>query len=275
MGTLDGYRVVDLTITRAGPLAAARLGALGADVARAEQPEDDRGRALVLDLVSRADVLLHHGGRAGRAGLDYPAVRAVNPGIVYVAAPGPDAGSDAGPDAGPDDAATAYAVVEEVLAALLHRAGTGEGRLVTVRRDDEAVVARARELSPDAAGAGPYGVFPTRDGQLALALPPLDALGDALGLPELGGRGGHRTGHSCRDEITALVRLRLPRRTTAEWLERCARHGIPARPVTAAGAANGAANGTDGRHENLTELGPPGRRARLAEGPLGAWEEAS
>ncbi len=268
MGTLDGYRVVDVTITRAGPLAAARLGALGADVVRVEPPDDDRGRALVLDLARRADVLLHHTPAHHSPGLDYPTVRAANPGIVYLAAPAPDpapAPDERGPQ--PADAALAYAVVEEALAALLHRALTGEGRLVTVHQDDEAVTTRARELTRDAAGSEPYGVFPTKDGHLALALPPLEALGDALGLPELGGRGTGPAGHSCRDEITALVRLRLPRRTTAEWLERCARHGIPAQPVP---------EPVNDRRTHLTELGPAGRRspARLAEGALRTQERA-
>ena len=36
MGILSGYRVIDLTIAMAGPLAAMRLGDLGADVVKVE-----------------------------------------------------------------------------------------------------------------------------------------------------------------------------------------------------------------------------------------------
>jgi crotonobetainyl-CoA:carnitine CoA-transferase CaiB-like acyl-CoA transferase len=124
---------------------------------------------------------------------------------------------------------TASAVVEWALAALLHRERTGEGRHVPAAAPERR---RAAEPHGHTYIRAPYGVFATKDGHMALALPPLDALGDALGLPELGGPGAAPGGHSCRDEITALVRLRLPRRTTAEWVEAFEARGIRAGPVT-------------------------------------------
>ncbi len=126
MSVLQGYRVLDLSIAMAGPLAAMRLGDLGADVVKIEpvtgewqrhtsaggavgneinasflslnrnkrslavdlkQPE---GRDLVLRLAAEADVFLqnYRPGVAARLGMDYESVRAVRPDIVYVSMSG-------------------------------------------------------------------------------------------------------------------------------------------------------------------------------------------
>jgi crotonobetainyl-CoA:carnitine CoA-transferase CaiB-like acyl-CoA transferase len=77
----------------------------------------------------------------------------------------------------------------------------------------------------------PYGTFATADGYLALAFPPLAQLGEALGVGEFAGMDDDTDGHSKRDEITALVRARLPERTTAEWLAEFDARGIWAGPV--------------------------------------------
>ena len=108
---LTGVRVLDLSIWRPGPYAASLLCALGADVLKVEPPggdpmrqypglfedinagkrsivldlkdPDDRNRSL--ELAAEADALVE-GFRPGvmaRLGLGEPAVRAVNPGIVY------------------------------------------------------------------------------------------------------------------------------------------------------------------------------------------------
>ncbi|NGN63002.1 CoA transferase [Streptomyces sp. A7024] len=313
MGILDGYRVVDLSIAMAGPLAAMRLGDLGADVVKVEPPggewqrrapaggatgtelnasflslnrnkrslaadlKTSEGREVVRDLVRGADVFLqnYRPGVAERLGMDYAAVREVNPGIVYVSIsgygdsgpyadrPGQDlllqamsgamysVGRESDPPAPAGtyavDAITAYSAFEGALAALLHRERTGEGQLVKVNMLDAAIAVQMQELSvytvggvPQRRGAephghtyirAPYGVFTTKDGHLALAMPPLDALGEALGLPELAAYDTDVDGHGRRDEITALVRARLPRHTTAEWLELFAERGIWAGPV--------------------------------------------
>ena len=64
----------------------------------------------------------------------------------------------------------------------------------------------------------PYGVFATADGYLALAMPSLRTLGEVLGVPALAAMDDNVDGHTRRDEITAMVRGRLPERTTDEWL---------------------------------------------------------
>ena len=126
MSILAGYRVLDCTIAVAGPFAAQRLGDLGADVIKIEPPAGEwqrhvsaggargnrvnvsflslnrnkrslavdlkkpEGRAVLLDLVRSADVFLqnYRPGVAERLGVDYEALRAINPRLVYVSMSG-------------------------------------------------------------------------------------------------------------------------------------------------------------------------------------------
>lgn len=126
MGALSGYRVVDLSIAMAGPLAAMRLGDLGADVVKVEPVTGEwqrhapaggakgnrvnasflalnrnkrslavdlksaAGQEIVHDLIARADVFVqnYRTGVAERLGVDYERVRAINPRIVYVSISG-------------------------------------------------------------------------------------------------------------------------------------------------------------------------------------------
>jgi crotonobetainyl-CoA:carnitine CoA-transferase CaiB-like acyl-CoA transferase len=126
MGVLTGYRVIDLTIAMAGPLAAMRLGDLGADVIKVEPVGGEwqrhtaaggaaghqinasflslnrnkrslavdlksaEGRAIVLELARGSAAFLqnYRPGVAARLGLDYGPVRAVRPDIVYVSISG-------------------------------------------------------------------------------------------------------------------------------------------------------------------------------------------
>lgn len=126
MGILTGYRVVDLSIAMAGPLAAMRLGDLGADVVKVEPTSGEwqrhapaggaaghevnasflslnrnkrslavdlksaEGREVVLELARSSDVFLQNYriGVAERLGVDYESIRAVKPDIVYVSISG-------------------------------------------------------------------------------------------------------------------------------------------------------------------------------------------
>ena len=145
------------------------------------------------------------------------------------------------------DAITGYGAFEGALAGLLHRERTGEGQLVTVNMLDSAIAVQAQELSIYTVGGipqhrgrevhghayirAPYGTFATADGYLALAFPPLAQLGEVLGIAEFAGMDDDVDGHARRDEITALVRARLPERSTAEWLAEFDARGIWAGPV--------------------------------------------
>jgi crotonobetainyl-CoA:carnitine CoA-transferase CaiB-like acyl-CoA transferase len=195
-GPLAGVRVLELATVVLGPWACQILGDLGADVVKVEPPTGDSnrqvgprrspdmgalflncnrnkrsvvldlkhpdGRAAALRLAARADVLVHNyrPSALGRLGLEYEAVRAVNPGIVYCGTygygrEGPYRDRPAYDDsiqaaAGLTmlladavgeprfvptilaDKTTALAVVSAVSAALFHRARTGEGQEIEV-----------------------------------------------------------------------------------------------------------------------------------------------
>jgi formyl-CoA transferase len=186
---LDDLQVLDLTAARAGPQCVRQLSDWGADVIRVEPPDrrpsdmgdrrnsdfqnlhrnkrsvtldlkTEAGRELFLRLATRADVVVENMRPAvkHRLGVDYDAVRAVNPRIVYasISAFGQDGpGSQRGgvdqiaqgmgglmsvtgdPDGEPvragyavtDLAAGLHAAVG-ILVALRERDRTGEGRWV-------------------------------------------------------------------------------------------------------------------------------------------------
>jgi crotonobetainyl-CoA:carnitine CoA-transferase CaiB-like acyl-CoA transferase len=119
MKALDGIRVIDLTQAMAGPFCTMNLADMGADVIKVEPPGGEEGRrpgaaqvagvsgpflavnrnkrSLVVDLkrpegvavvrrlASRADVFVqnYRPGVAARLGVDYAALRGVNPRLVY------------------------------------------------------------------------------------------------------------------------------------------------------------------------------------------------
>ena len=132
-GPLDGVLVADFSRVLAGPLATSTLADLGADVVKVERPRvgddtrswgppwtetsssyfesanrskrsveldlrDDDDRALALELVRRADVLVENfrTGALDKLGLGYEAARELNPGLVYCSVSG--FGSGAGAD---------------------------------------------------------------------------------------------------------------------------------------------------------------------------------
>lgn len=121
-GALAGIRVLDATQMLAGPLAATRLGDLGADVIKIESPgsgefnrthgfddrrvegemstfvavnrnkrslalnmKDPQAREAFYELVGTADVFLQNfrRGTAARLGVDYATLSAINPRLVY------------------------------------------------------------------------------------------------------------------------------------------------------------------------------------------------
>jgi crotonobetainyl-CoA:carnitine CoA-transferase CaiB-like acyl-CoA transferase len=246
-GLLSTLRVLDLAIWRPGPYATQLLAELGADVVKVEPPGGDpmRGypelfaalnagkRGIVLDLktadgrrdalslAADADVVVE-GFRPGvvtRLGVDYAAVRAVNPSIVYcslsglgqegplAAVPGHDLNYQAwagalAPEGGPPvvaptpiaDLAGGLAAAFAICAATVRRQATGEGEYVDVAMTDVLATwtgaATARTEAADVDRGRPvagYGLFETADGGVvALGVLTEDhfwrALCDVLGL---------------------------------------------------------------------------------------------
>jgi crotonobetainyl-CoA:carnitine CoA-transferase CaiB-like acyl-CoA transferase len=221
-GPLAGIKVVELATVIMGPFGAQLLGDLGADVVKVEtgvgdgsrvmgggpHPElsgialnlhrnkrsigldlkDGRGRELLLALLASSDVLITNlrPGPLRRLGLDYDAVRAGAPRLVYCQAQGFRTSSDEGDLPAYDDiiqALTGFPQLNEmgfgaahfvpstladkvagmfsaqgVLAALVARAATGEGQRVEVPMFDAALAFNLVEhLSRAAVPGGPAG----------------------------------------------------------------------------------------------------------------------
>lgn len=66
--------------------------------------------------------------------------------------------------------------------------------------------------------AAPYGIYPTADGYLALAMNPVPRLGDLLGIPALVSRTDPASWFDDRDAIKEILRRHLATQTTAHWL---------------------------------------------------------
>jgi crotonobetainyl-CoA:carnitine CoA-transferase CaiB-like acyl-CoA transferase len=313
-GPLDGIRVLDVTTVVLGPLAAQALGDLGADVIKVEPPEGDTtrqlgparhpgmaalflgcnrnkrslvldlkqaaGRTALLALVARADVFMHNfrPQAAAKLGLEYEAVRAVNPGVVYCATYGFRAAGPYGNKPAYDDViqasaglaslqaplfgeprylptivadkTSAGAVVSAVLAALVHKARTGEGQALEVPMFETLVAWIAVEhlygesFVPPVESAGYKRLlnryrrpFATRDGYLAV-LPYTDAhwrtFFTLVGRADLLADERFRTLASRLANIETLYEELgkiVATRTSAAWLAELDAAGVPAMVV--------------------------------------------
>ena len=245
-GPLDGYRVIDLTSMVSGPFATMMLGDQGADVIKVEAPgggdhvrtggdragglaaqfintnrnkrsiavdlKHPRGRDVLLRLAEGADVFIQNfrPGVVDRLGVGEPALRAVNPAIVYVsisgfgesgpyatkrvydpiiqAASGLASVQGGGDDQRPrlvrtilPDKLTAVTAAQAVTAALLARARTGKGQHVRLSMLD-AVVAflwasdMGGQTFPDRPADGQRAasfidlIYETGDGHMSVAV---------------------------------------------------------------------------------------------------------
>ena len=195
-GPLDGVRIVELTSVVLGPWACQILADMGADVVKIEPPAGDSNRQLgaarhpgmaalyltcnrnkrsivldvkhreakqaVLDLVRGADIFIHNNRPQvmSKLGLDYAAMRAVNPKVIYCGSYGYSRRGPYGSKGALDDSiqaiagiamlnklvlgeprylptivadkTTAITVVYAVLAALYSRERTGAGQEIEV-----------------------------------------------------------------------------------------------------------------------------------------------
>jgi crotonobetainyl-CoA:carnitine CoA-transferase CaiB-like acyl-CoA transferase len=313
---LAGLKVVELARILAGPWAGQLLADLGAEVIKVERPgagDDTRhwgppfaedgaaayfhacnrgkksvaidlesadGQERVRALAADADVLIENfkvGGLA-RYGLDFAALSALNPGLVYCSITGfgqtgpyaNRAGYDfiiqgmggamsltGEPDGAPQKSGVAYADLftglyssVAILAALRERDRTGRGAHVDMALLDCQVGVLANQALnwmvsgqvPHRMGNGhanlvPYQAFPTRDGEVIIAVGndrQFGRLCDILDLPELASDERYRTNAgrvTARAELIALIEAATLQRGRAELSEALEAAGIPAGPI--------------------------------------------
>jgi CoA:oxalate CoA-transferase len=91
--------------------------------------------------------------------------------------------------------------------------------LTTHLNDGRRLPARAAFRNANAYLAAPYGLYPTADGYLALAMMPLTQLADTLPLPALRQYDANAA-FGQRDAIKRLIGATLIRHPTAYWLAR-------------------------------------------------------
>jgi CoA:oxalate CoA-transferase len=301
---LEGLVVVDMSQFLSGPYCSLRLMDLGARVIKVERPDGgdlsrrlylsdteiggdstifhaiNRGKeSLAVDLKNEADLLMlrkllakadvliqnFRPGVIERLGLDYKAVSAINPRIVYasisgygetgpwVKRPGQDLlaqarsglmwlNGDEGQGPVPfglavGDMLAGAAAAQGILAALVRRGVTGRGShvetsllealvdlqfevLTTFLNDGRRLPKRSEFRSAHAYLAAPYGVYPAKDGFLAIAMTPIPKLADLLGIEELAPyREEPATWFTARDEIKAVIAAKIATRSVDEWLE--------------------------------------------------------
>ncbi|MDO6519862.1 CaiB/BaiF CoA transferase family protein [Zobellia uliginosa] len=134
------------------------------------------------------------------------------------------------------DIFTGAHLVQGILAALVGRTKTGKGAkvevsllestldiqfelLTTYFNDGNRLPKRAKKGSAHAYVAAPYGVYPTKDGYLSIALTPLDELVGSMGLTLPYQFLDKGTWFSKRDEIMDFLRGYLIKETTQYWLD--------------------------------------------------------
>lgn len=252
---LAGLRVLDMSSLAMGPIAGQLLGDYGADVIKLEPPVGDafrhtlptrsprmghaylqlnrNKRSLVADLkapemrevikalVAGADILLSNVRASAMTGLglDYEAVRAINPGIIYCAAYG---FSEAGPYAGrpaADDTIQAMSGIAE----LQGRAGGTEPQLIASVVADKACgltlasAVLAAVIHRMNTGRGQYIELPMFETMVSFVMP--EHMAGLSYEPALGPSGYNRImnpfrkPHATRDGYLTVLPY-----TTAQWL---------------------------------------------------------
>jgi crotonobetainyl-CoA:carnitine CoA-transferase CaiB-like acyl-CoA transferase len=135
-----------------------------------------------------------------------------------------------------------------VLAALLERERSGRGQQIEVSMIRAALDLQLEVVTYHLNGArmqksltslasmihpGPYGIYETKDGHLALSMSPLPVLQEALQVPDLAPLATERFNHPAREQIARILEPVIRARTTAEWVEYLVPRGIWAAPVQA------------------------------------------
>lgn len=247
------------------------------------------GRAAALDLVHRADVVIENfkPGTFDAMGLGYTDCIASNPGVIYCSISGFGEGLGAdlpgydllvqaagglmsitGP--GPDeptkvgvalvDVVTGLHACVGILAALQHRAATGEGQRVTVNLLSSLLSALVNQSSAYVAGGvvpeimgnrhpsiAPYETFPTADKDVVLAVGNDSQFRKLVTLLDLSGLADDarfatnpaRVAH--REELRALLIPALAQRGADSWFTTLMAAGVPCGPINSIDEAVGLA----------------------------------
>jgi len=239
-----------------------------------KQPE---GKDIALRLAAEADVVVENfrPGVLDRFGLGYDTLREQHPELIYACGSG--YGSDSpyknlpgqdlllqavtglaaatGRAADPPTPAGA-AIVDQhaasllamgILAALHHRARTGEGQRVEVTMVQAALdlqlepivyhlngglVQRPQEALGSSFHEAPYGIYSTADGYLALSLSPIARISEALGdPPELQPYLDPAVKLTQREDIRRAIGPLLTNRSTEELITVLREHGVWCAPV--------------------------------------------
>lgn len=239
----------------------------------------ESGRAEALALAQRADVVIENfkPGAFDAMGLGYDSVSAANPAVIYCSIsgfgewagaelPGYDllvqaAGglmSVTGPAPGEPtkvgvalvDVVTGLHATVGILAALQHRATTGEGQRVTVNLLSSLLSALVNQSSAFVAGGvvpgimgnqhpsiAPYETFPTADKEVVLAVGndgQFRRLVDLLGCGDLADDARFATNPSRvqhREALRALLIPALAKRGADEWFTTLMAAGVPCGPI--------------------------------------------
>ncbi|HTS53952.1 MAG TPA: CaiB/BaiF CoA-transferase family protein [Burkholderiales bacterium] len=242
------------------------------------------GQDIVRRLAQQCDVLAENYkvGDLQRYGLDYPRLRALNPRLVYCsitgygqsgpysARPGYDpiaqamgglmsvtGERDGAPGGGPQrvgvavtDMMTAIYAVSGILAALLHRHGSGEGQHIDLALLDVQVASMiniaqaylsagivARRNGNVHPSVVPSQVFECADGQLMLAAgndSQFAKLCDAVGRPEIARDARCATNDARvrnRELVISTLETLMRNRPVAYWTEKLAAAGVPCGPI--------------------------------------------
>ncbi len=133
-----------------------------------------------------------------------------------------------------------------VLAALFQRVRTGQGQKIELSMLRAALDLQTEVVTYYLNGAqmrksptslasmihpGPYGIYETKDGYLALSMSPLPVLQAALQLPELAPLATETYNFAAREQVARSLEPVIRTRTTAEWVEYLVPRGVWAAPV--------------------------------------------
>ncbi|WP_281404905.1 CoA transferase [Mesorhizobium sp. GR13] len=145
------------------------------------------------------------------------------------------------------DATTAYCAFEGALAALFHRERTGEAQRVDINMLDAALAFQMQEISvftidgkiqerTDEPHAhvfirAPYSAFPTKNGYVTIAFPPLAKLGEVFDEPRFLAMDDAVDTFARRDEIHRLVAEHTAKWDRDELLAALLKHDIWSGPV--------------------------------------------